>query len=403
MLRSMSRMRPPLLADRHGWPRSVLMTADAVGGVWSYAMDLVRGFADREIEVLLAVMGDPPNTQQLAAAAAIPGLRLEIGPFRLEWMPGADSDVGPAGRWLRALEQDFAPDLVHLNGYAHADLEWRAPVVVIAHSCVRTWWRAVHGEDPPPAWDGYANRVRRGLTAADLVIAPTAAFLAAITAAYGILAAARVVTNGRACATSAANAVGAKDPVILCAARLWDEAKNVRTLDAAAAELAWPVHVAGSAEPPDGADAEAFRHIRPLGVLAAGDLRSRLDRAAIFVSPALYEPFGLAVLEAAQSGCALVLSDIPTFRELWHDAAVFVPPRDPQALARALSALSCDPERIEAYGIRAARRAQAYDAKAMTRGTLEAYIVAASRFGARRLGRRHRPVGAFVAPLEVTP
>ena len=39
---------------------------------------------------------------------------------------------------------------------------------------------------------------------------------------------------------------------------------------------------------------------------------------------ALYEPFGLAVLEAAQAGCALVLSDIPTFRELWDGAALFV-------------------------------------------------------------------------------
>ena len=38
-----------------------------------------------------------------------------------------------------------------------------------------------------------------------------------------------------------------------------------------------------------------------------------MSRAAIFFSPALYEPFGLGVLEAAARGCALVLADIPSF------------------------------------------------------------------------------------------
>ena len=61
-----------------------------------------------------------------------------------------------------------------------------------------------------------------------------------------------------------------------------------------------------------------------------------LARQPIFVSTALYEPFGLAVLEAAQAGCALVLSDIPTFRELWDGAARFVPARDDGALACAI-------------------------------------------------------------------
>ncbi len=46
--------------------------------------------------------------------------------------------------------------------------------------------------------------------------------------------------------------------------------------------------------------------------------------ATVFASMARYEPFGLAVLEAAQAGMRLVLSDIPTFRELWDGAAIFV-------------------------------------------------------------------------------
>jgi glycosyltransferase involved in cell wall biosynthesis len=84
-----------------------------------------------------------------------------------------------------------------------------------------------------------------------------------------------------------------------------------------------------------------------MGDLRHDELRSRMQHASIFVSPALYEPFGLSVLEAASAGCALVLSDIPTFRELWDGAALFVDPQDDVALHRALAGL-CEDERARA-------------------------------------------------------
>lgn len=384
MLRVMSRPTgpgPQLAYDNEqSWPRRVLMTADAVGGIWPYALDLAHGFAERGIETLLAVMGEPPSADQKAAAMAIPGLRVETGAFALEWMAGAAAEIDAAGHWLRALARDHAPDVIYLNGYAHAALPWPVPVVVAAHSCVRTWWRAVHGEDPPPEWELYNRRVRDGLDAADLVIAPTRAFLASLSAAHGWLEAKRVVANGRRVPAAAGIKAG-KQPVILCAARLWDEAKNVATLDAAASEVPWPVYVAGSTASPGTGRTAGFTNVRPLGPLDETDLRTWFDRAQIFVSPSLYEPFGLAVLEAAQSRCALVLADIPTFRELWDGAAVFVPPRDDRALARTLIELADDPDAARWLGGRAAERARQYGVDAMIGGTLEAYSAAATRCG----------------------
>jgi glycosyltransferase involved in cell wall biosynthesis len=67
--------------------------------------------------------------------------------------------------------------------------------------------------------------------------------------------------------------------------------------------------------------------------------RILLARASIYVHPARYEPFGLAILDAALAGCALVLGDIPSLRELWHDAAIFVPTEDAARLSRELTAL----------------------------------------------------------------
>jgi len=87
--------------------------------------------------------------------------------------------------------------------------------------------------------------------------------------------------------------------------------------------------------------------------------------ARVFASAARYEPFGLAVLEAAQAGCALVLSDIPSFRELWDGAAVFVAPGDEEGWVSALIAAQADP----ALGTAARARAAHYTADAMVDAT----------------------------------
>jgi glycosyltransferase involved in cell wall biosynthesis len=80
-----------------------------------------------------------------------------------------------------------------------------------------------------------------------------------------------------------------------------------------------------------------------LGELPPDELAEWMARASIYALPARYEPFGLSVLEAALAGCALVLGDLPSLREVWEQAAVYVPPGDPGALQHALAALIRDP------------------------------------------------------------
>jgi glycosyltransferase involved in cell wall biosynthesis len=134
---------------------------------------------------------------------------------------------------------------------------------------------------------------------------------------------------------------GSKQPVILSAGRVWDRAKNILALASIAAHLDWPVRIAGSA----GENREGIA-VPPgcefLGEIAHGELMREMQAASIFVSPAWYEPFGLSVLEAARAGCALVLSDIPTFRELWDGAAIFIDPGDGEELQHVLRGLCVD-------------------------------------------------------------
>ncbi|MCU1344925.1 MAG: glycosyltransferase [Acidimicrobiia bacterium] len=128
------------------------MTVDAVGGVWTYGLELAAGLSARSTEVMLAAMGPPPSAEQRRAAAAAGVTELCQGAYPLEWMDDPWAGVDTAGDWLLELEAQFAPHVVHLNGYAHGALGWKAPAVVVGHSCVWSWWWAVHGHQPPPSW-----------------------------------------------------------------------------------------------------------------------------------------------------------------------------------------------------------------------------------------------------------
>jgi glycogen synthase len=356
------------------------MTADTVGGVWTYALELTRALASQGVEVTLATMGAPLTPGQWEEARALPNLRVEESTFQLEWMDDPWTDVEAAGEWLLGLEARVRPDVVHLNGYCHGALPWASPTLMVGHSCVLSWWRAVRREDAPERYARYQAEVARGLHAAGRVVAPTRAMLGALREHYGPLPDAEVIFNARRPEDFPPRP--GREPFILTAGRLWDEAKNVAALEAVAPRLRWPVKVAGETWHPSLGEVVHSRRVEPLGRLSPRELAGWMGRAAIYALPARYEPFGLSVLEAALAGCALVLGDIPTLREVWgDDAAIFVPPTDVDALADALELLRREPGRRARLALCARARALEYGPARMSASYLAAY---ASLVRARR-------------------
>jgi glycogen(starch) synthase len=319
-------------------PRRILMTADCVGGVWNYSLDLAEALAQYGVHVGLATMGPPPSQSQRAQAARVANLQLFESNYRLEWMDSPWAEVDAAGIWLLELAKEFHPDIVHLNGFSHAGLPWNAPVVVVAHSCVRSWWKSVKAEPIPAQFAEYTRRVSKALRSANLLVAPTYAMLDAIDQNYDLSVPKKVIPNGR---FRSAYAPAEKLNFILTAGRLWDEAKGLQFLERIAPLLQWPVYAAGENRHPSGSH-ESFRNIQVTGQLDNGQLAERLSAASIYAAPALYEPFGLTVLEAALSGCALVLSDIASFRENWLGSALLISTDDPDEWCSALNHLSND-------------------------------------------------------------
>jgi glycogen(starch) synthase len=187
------------------------------------------------------------------------------------------------------------------------------------------------------------------------VVAPTHAVAADLCRHYRLRREPQVVPNG----SSFAPQPTEKEPFVLGAGRFWDEAKNLAALERARAACPWPILTAG--------EGSALGRLQPRAV------HRLLARASVFASPVRYEPFGLAIVEAARSGCALVLGDIPSLREVWGDAALFTPPDDDDSLAAALRLVIRDSELRQELSERARRRSTRYTVERMADGYSSIY------------------------------
>jgi glycogen synthase len=354
----------------------VLLTADTVGGVWDHAVVLARALAEMGHEVLVAVIGEP-HSRPLARLPD--GVQVVWRSYRLEWMADAGADVRAAGEWLASLAAAWRPDVVHLNQMAYAVHPFPAPVLVAVHSDVLSWWLEVLGEPHAARRNPeYFRWTRAGLAAADAVVAPTEYQAALVQRQYRVPAV-RVIHNGL---PHGGEPRGEREALVLGAGRAWDAGKGTDVLDAAAGLLddpAFPVHVVGDVEGPGGERFQA-RHLVLHGRVEREEVDRWMSRAAVFVSASRYEPFGLGPLEAALHGCALVLSDIGSYRELWDGCAEFFPRGDAAALAGALRRLRDDPERRARLARAARKRAvRRYTDAAMARAYASLYLEMAGR------------------------
>jgi glycosyltransferase involved in cell wall biosynthesis len=345
----------------------LLLVTDTVGGVWVYSLELARALRPLGIETLLAVMGPSPSAKQRDEAAEF---QLNDTGLPLEWLDTNATELRHAGEAIAEIAEREQADIVQTSSAALlADVHFAQPCVAVQHSCVASWWAAVKGTPLPPEFEWRRELVECGLQRASAIVAPSIAFAAETARVYDIAAPVRAVHNGRGAMTFSQIPQG---EFVFTAGRLWDEGKNVATLDRAAARLNVPFQAAGPSRGPNGAQI-SFDRLQSLGELSAARVAGLLAARPIYASAALYEPFGLSVIEAAQAGCALVLSDIPTHREIWGDAALFVPARDDAGFASAIEVLLDDPDERRQLGRRARARASLYTPERMARGMADIY------------------------------
>ena len=354
----------------------VLITSDTVGGVWTYTQELVSGLVHAGHRVTLVSFGKLPARHQAAWMQTLPRLDYRPTEYRLEWMEVAERDIEDSKRYLELLTNEVRPDVLHLSQYCYGDLKVNIPKIVVAHSDIVSWWVAVHGRKPEdtPWIRNYRQLVTNGLRGADLVVAPSRWMLEQLSKYYLRPAAGLVIYNGRDPALFRAN--HEKENLVLCVGRVWDPAKNISLLFEREQETR--ISVVGWEREPGREERVRSLNLPPnvelFGPKSQKELSELYSRAAIYAGTSRYEPFGLAPLEAAFSGCALVLNDNPVFHELWGDAGVFCARNDSADLAQKFKELLRNPELREEFADRAFRTAcEKFEASRMVQQYEHAY------------------------------
>ncbi|MGD0198646.1 MAG: glycosyltransferase family 1 protein [Solirubrobacteraceae bacterium] len=160
---------------------------------------------------------------------------------------------------------------------------------------------------------------------------------------------------------------GIQTPFVLCVGTL-EPRKNLPRLIAAFARLDatdrqdWKLVLAGASGWQTDATFEAVAQhgelVVTLGFVSDDDLARLYRQATVFCYPSLYEGFGLPVLEAMQSGTAVITSAVSSMPEVGGAAARYVDPYDTADISGALVELMRDEQhrrRLAAAGIEQSR------------------------------------------------
>ena len=333
----------------------LLITADTVGGVWTYARELVSGLVRAGHRVTLVSFGSIPSPDQTRWMDGLAELDFRPTAFRLEWMQEAQGDCQASSEFLQSVIDEVKPDLLHFNQFCYGALPTKIPKLVVAHSDVVSWWMEVHGAQPPDSgwmrW--YCGVVAQGLAGANAVVAPSQWMLETARRHFAMPQRTAVIHNGR--SPLLLNPHLTKENVVLSVGRLWDAGKQVSLLLEAGLEV--PIWIAGD-EGSSSLRRPSVANVAFRGLLNEAEMRFLLARAGIYVATSCYEPFGLAPVEAALSRCAIVANDIPTFRELWGNNVLYFRKNDAADLKTQIMRLFHDERLRQEFANRAYHHAR---------------------------------------------
>ena len=327
-----------------------------VGGIPVYTVTLAEALARRGHQPLVVSAGGPLVGR--LAAAGLPHVTTGLD-VKSPLQPSALAALGAVLRLIRRAR----PDVLHAQtraAHVVAALAGRltgVPVVTTAHGFYDWhWWRRLL-----PCWGAR-------------VIAVSPAVQQLLIERYGVpVGNVALIPNGIAGTPP--------DP-----ARLDGDTRRFRQLWGLPAEGGPVIGTVARLTPEKGLDTllDAFHHLRlvvpvaRLLVVGDGPLKGELVRRAyalgeqdqivftgtvpdtagplsvmdLFVLPSSAEAFGLAIVEAMAMSRPVVASRVGGIPAVVEDGVtgLLVPPRDPEALARALQALLADPERRRAMG-----------------------------------------------------
>jgi len=350
----------------------ILMTTDTIGGVWTLTRELTQQLLTEGHAIALVSFGRAPTAMQERWCRHIAAQYGEHFLFRasdtpLEWMQNNDTAFRGGADLLARSAHEFHAELLHAHQFCWGALPGRLPRLITAHSDVMSWSTCCRPRGlQASSWlTRYLDLVQRGLNGADAVVAPTAWMREALISHFRVPCKFPVVPNGRAVPPTRSTEKRLLQAVSV--GRLWDEAKGIQMLLKIESPL--PILVAG--EEKFEAASTSTGTLQAVGFLEECELLDLFRRSSIYIATSIYEPFGLAPLEAALCGCAVVARNLPSLREVWASAALFYD--TPEELAGLMHELAHDREMLRLAQTRARARAEEFSAARMTKEYLALY------------------------------
>jgi len=108
------------------------------------------------------------------------------------------------------------------------------------------------------------------------------------------------------------------------------------------------------------------------------EMRDLYSTATVLAMPSFADGFSLPALEAMMAGLPVMISDIPVYREVVGDVALFIDPNDLQSIADAMIAASTRPDVLADLSARGPARAAQFSWERTARGTLDSFEKALS-------------------------
>lgn len=363
----------------------ILMTTDTVGGVWTFTSTLTHQLLGRGHAVHLVSFGRKPSADQVAEqdtlTKAYPSLfGFTNSDLPLEWMQNNETVQADGAALLESvLQNEDGMDVILSSQFCFGRLQSPVPRIVVAHSDVLSWAAACKPSalEPSPWLNRYTAMVQAGLLDAAAVVAPTSFMGTALRSNFFLPKQAFVLPNGVQ-AEPAGDDAPQRRLQAISAGRLWDEAKGLDILKDL--DTAMPLLIAGeNTFETVGTDVWPA-HLQILGPLSRPALHRHFRQSATYLCTSRYEPFGLAPLEAALCGCAVVTRDLPGLREVWADSALYF--QDPSSLQAILQQLMGSPDLLTQAQARAFARASLFTPQRMADNYLQLFSSVLQRQGA---------------------
>jgi len=346
----------------------VLLTTEPTGGVWTFTTELTGQLLRRGHAVALVSLGCQPSHEQQAWCATQnlaygPSFQFTVSNVPPEWSEKNEFVFTQGAGVLSHVARQFRPDLLHSNQFCFGALSLDIPKLVTAHSEVLSWASACRpqGLEHSRWLRQYRLLVTQGLQSCDAVVSPTRWMALELARQYNDLPPSYVIGYGR---SFDAPESRLRSMQAVTVGRLSDEAKNIEMLRAVNAPI--PIYVAGERQGGSSVAPRQMGRAILLGALPQSSLLALFARSSIYISTSIFEPFGIAPLEAALCGCTVVANNIASLREVWGDDALYFD--GPRSLSKLLQQLSRDERRLAEARQRSFARASELTAQRMTDG-----------------------------------